>query len=203
MKTIPKNNRNFSHGLKQKGLGPGYSRNESNFFLIKLNKRTRFDFQFPSVSEREFFSKRSIKIDELDKLEDFETLLKYGIDIIQLKDDYFFNRIRELKELCDLEEDYDLSLESLKTLLLFVGSIENMSKPSSLTVSEDGLFYLEWEKDRKNSVTARFKKDYFLDYAIFQPSSHIRKRIVYSGSMYALELIDYFDKLSITLHKQV
>jgi hypothetical protein len=100
-----------------------------------------------------------------------------------LKEDYFFNRIRELKESCDSEEDYDVSLESFKTMFLFVEAIGSISKPSSLTVSENGIFHLEWERDRNNSITLRFKKDYFTDYVIFKPSSHISKRIILNGSM--------------------
>lgn len=143
------------------------------------------------------------KRDEIDKLSTFEEILKYGSDAIKLNDDYFFNRIRELKELCDSEEDYDVSLESLKTMFLFVEAIGSISKPSSLTVSERGIFYLEWERDRNNSITLRFKKDYFLDYVIFKPSSHIKQRIILKGSMYALDLIDLLNGFNIKIHKKI
>jgi hypothetical protein len=140
--------------------------------------------------------------DEIDKLSTFEEILKYGIEAIKLKDDYFFNRIRELKELCDSEEDYDVSLESFKTMFLFVEAIGSISRPSSLTVSENGIFHLGWERDKKNSITLRFKKDYFSDYVIFKPSSHISKRIILNGSMYALDLIDYLNDLNIKIHQE-
>ncbi|MDF0555822.1 hypothetical protein [Kamptonema sp. UHCC 0994] len=146
---------------------------------------------------------KSSKRDEIDKLSTFEEILKYAIDAIKLKDDYFFNRIRELKELCDSEEDYDISLESLKTMFLFVEVIGSISKPSSLTVSESGIFYLEWERDKNNSITLRFKKDYFLDYVIFKPSSHINQRIILKGSMYALDLIDLLNGFNIKIHKKI
>jgi len=144
------------------------------------------------ISQQEHKSnlEKSIKRDEIDKLLTFEEILTYGIDRIKLPDDYFFNRISELKELCASEEDYDLSLESLKTMFLFIGAMGSISKPSSLTVSETGLFYLEWEKDRNNSITVRFKTDYFLDYVICKPSLHIDKRIVFNGSIYALDLTE-------------
>ena len=75
-------------------------------------------------------------------------------------------------------------------MFLFIGAMGSISKPSSLTVSETGLFYLEWEKDRNNSITVRFKTDYFLDYVICKPSLHIDKRIVFNGSIYALDLTE-------------
>ena len=146
---------------------------------------------------------KSIKIDEIDKLSDFEKILKYGINVIKLKADYLFNRIRELKELCDSEEDYDISLESLKSMFLFVGTIGNISKPSSITVSESGLFYVKWQKDRNNLITVRFQKNYFLDYLIFKPSSHIDKRIILNGSMNVMDLIDYLNDLNIKIHQQI
>ena len=51
-----------------------------------------------------------------------EEILAYGIARIKLPDDYFFKRISELKELCASEEDYDLSLESLKTIRTYAGT---------------------------------------------------------------------------------
>lgn len=148
-------------------------------------------------------SNRSIKVDSIDevnKLSTFEEILEYGSNTIKLKDEFFLNRIRELKELCDSEEDYDVSLESLKAMLLFVGAMGSFSKPS-ITVSESGIFYLEWEKDKNNSITLRFKQDYFIDYVIFKPSLHANKRIILNGSMHALDLIDYLNDLNINIHK--
>lgn len=146
---------------------------------------------------------KSVQKDEIDKLSTFEDIVQYSINAIKVKDDYLFKRIYQLKELCDLEEDYDVLLESLKGMFLFVGLIGNFSKPTSLTVSESGFFYLEWERDRNNSLTVRFKNDYLLDYVIFKPSSHINKRIILNGSMNILDLIDYLKALSITIHQEI
>ena len=145
---------------------------------------------------------KTLSQDTIEKIVTFEEILNYGLDFIKLKDDYFSKRIRELKELCDLEEDDELSLESLKTMFLFIGSLENISKPDSLTVSESGLFYLEWEKDKNDSLNFRFKKDYYLDYVIFKPSLYINKRIILNGSMYVLDMIDYINDLNIKVHQQ-
>lgn len=170
--------------------------------LPPIKSRPFYNIEYPSENPKTPKNK-SNKRDEIDKLSTFEEILKYGIDAIKLKEDYFFNRIRELKELCDSEEDYDVSLESLKTMILLIEAIGNISKPTSLTVSESGFFHLEWERDRNNSITVRFKKDYFLDYVIFKPSLHINKRIILNGSMYALDLIDYLNDLNIKIHKKI
>ena len=138
-------------------------------------------------------------LDEIDKLSTFEKILQYGIETIKLKDDYFFKRIRELEELCAEEDDVEISLESLKSMLLFVGTLGNISKPSSLTVSDNGLFHLGWKQDKNNSITLRFKKDYFSDYVIFQPSSYLSQRIILNGSMYVLDLINYLNNLKLSL----
>ncbi|VXD17927.1 conserved hypothetical protein [Planktothrix serta PCC 8927] len=189
---------------------------QKNLFSFKENtvdkslssvpiKKARFYYTESKLGNLETSKNKFIKRDTIDKLSTFEEILKYGIDAIKLKDDYLFNRIRELKELCDSEEDedYEISLESLKTMFLFLEAIGSIFKPSSLTVSETGLFYLEWERDRNNSITLRFKKDYFLDYVIFKPSLHINKRITFNGSMYALDLIDYLNDLNIKIHKKI
>ena len=174
--------------------------------VFKNNKFTFSDSEYgtQNVSHLGVLKNQSkpVNRDILDNLLTFEEILNYGLDFVALKDNYFSKRICELKELCDLEEDYDLSLESLKALLLFIGSLENISYPNSLTVSENGLFHIKWKKDRKNSVTLRFKNNYFVDYVIFKPSSHINKRIILNDSMYVLDMIDYLNDLKITLHHQ-
>lgn len=141
--------------------------------------------------------------EQLEQLSTFENLLDYGEAMLQWDEPYFFNRIRELKKLCDAEEDYDLSLDSFRTMLLFVGAINNVAKPTILTVGESGLFYLKWKKDKKNGITVLLKTDYFLDYVIFKPSSYISKRIILNGSMYALDLVDYLKDLTIKLHQKL
>ncbi|MDJ1180619.1 hypothetical protein PJF56_17305 [Roseofilum sp. BLCC_M91] len=138
--------------------------------------------------------------DKVDKLSTFEEILSHGVNTIELQEHYLWERLRELKELCDTEEDYDLSLESLKTMLLFVGSIPTISKPTSLTVNENGLLHVEWQKDRQNSLTLRCKDNYFLDYVIFKPSLYIDKRTILKGSMYVLDFVDYIRSLEIKIH---
>jgi len=122
--------------------------------------------------------------DEIDRLSTFDQLLSYCTNTIRLKDDYWLSRLQELKELCDLEEDYDLSLESLKTMVLFLGAIPTISKPTSLTVNENGQLHVEWEKDRNNSLTLRCKENYFLDYVLFKPSLYVDKRTILKGSIW-------------------
>ena len=133
--------------------------------------------------------------DEIDRLSRFDQLLSYCSNTIRLKDNYWLSRLQELKKLCDVEEDYDLSLESLKTMLLFLGSIPTISKPTSLTVNENGLLHVEWDKDRHNSLNLKFKEPYFLDYVIFEQSLYIHKRTILKGSMYVLDFVDYLQSL--------
>ncbi|MEA5469963.1 hypothetical protein [Spirulina sp. 06S082] len=167
-------------------------------------KEQNFNYKNSPLIFLDSYKKKRKKLDQdrLGKFLTFEEILNYGLDFIKLKDDYFSKRIRELKELCDLEEDDGLSLESLKTMFLFIGSLESITKPSSLTLSETGIFYLTWRKDKKNSVSLRFQENYFVDYVIFKPSSYINKRIILNGSMYVIDMIDYLESLKIKLHQQ-
>jgi len=164
----------------------------------------RYRYEVYDNNNLERPKRESIEIDKLDKLSSFEKILEYVINLIELKDNYLFNRIRELKELSDADEDCIISLESLKSMFLFVGKIGNFSRPHSITVSENGLFYMEWERDNNNSITLRFVRDYFLDYVIFKASSHIKnKRIIFNGSMSVMDMIDYLNDLNIKIHRQV
>jgi hypothetical protein len=197
---LRKETKSFREG--KYSFGFDFSETKENEIIITTNNLTNrieeHKPEKPGVQE-----KKSISIDEINQLSTFYEIVKYGINAVKLKGDYLFNRIYELKELCDEEEDCDLSLESLKSMFLFIGTIANISKPSSITVSESGLFYLEWEKDRNNSITMRFKKDYFLDYVIFRPSSHTSKRIILNGSMNTMDFIDYLNNLNIKIHQQI
>jgi hypothetical protein len=186
---------------KEYSFGFHASEPKENKIIITNNLTNRIEEYKPEKPGVQ--KKKSISIDEINQLSTFYEIVKYGINAVKLKGDYLFNRIYELKELCDEEEDCDLSLESLKSMFLFIGTIANISKPSSITVSESGLFYLEWEKDRNNSITMRFKKDYFLDYVIFRPSSHTSKRIILNGSMNTMDFIDYLNNLNIKIHQQI
>ncbi len=173
---------------------------ESQELVAELKQRKNLFWRVETLGKISKPSRLTVK-DEIDKLSTFEEILQYGIESIKLKDDYFFKRIRELEELCAEEEDVEISLESLKSMFLFVGTLVNISKPSSLTVNDNGFFHLGWKKDKNNSITLEFKKDYFSNYVIFQPSLHINKRIILNGSMYVLDLIDYLNDLKIKIHR--
>ncbi|MDY6805201.1 MAG: hypothetical protein SXA11_15530 [Cyanobacteriota bacterium] len=174
--------------------------NLNNTFSPSITKELNNPFEEHKLDTRKK-QKTKFSKDEIDKLSTFEEILQYGIESIKLKDYYFFKRIRELEELCAEEEDVEISLESLKSMFLFVGTIGNISKPSSLTVNDNGFFHLGWKKDKNNSITLEFKKDYFSNYVIFKPSRHISKRIILNGSMYVLDLIDYLHNLKIKIHR--
>ncbi|MBP0021918.1 MAG: hypothetical protein J7647_30725 [Cyanobacteria bacterium SBLK] len=199
----------FSIPLSFKEENSHFVKTTESYTNLKFNTFNKNEFTFSDYRTRNIShlvslqnKSKQISKDTLDNLFIFEEILNYSLNFVKLKDDYFSQRIRKLKELCDLEDDYDLSLRSLKTLCLFLGSLENISKPNSLTVSEDGLFYMRWKKDKENGLTVRFKENYFVDYVIFQPSLYINKRIILNNSMYVLDLIDYLDRLKIELHHQ-
>jgi hypothetical protein len=97
-------------------FGFDFSETKENEIIITTNNLTNrieeHKPEKPGVQE-----KKSISIDEINQLSTFDEIVKYGINAVKLKGDYLFNRIYELKELCDEEEDCDLSLESLKSML--------------------------------------------------------------------------------------
>lgn len=110
---------------------------------------------------------------------------------------YLFKRIKELSDLFDEEdEDGEISVGSLKSMLTFLFSINEFSKPV-LTLNENGTFQISWKKDNNNLVILRFKEEESLDYVIFRSSKYEQKPIILNGKMNIFDFKDYFVKLDV------
>ncbi len=104
---------------------------------------------------------------------------------------YLFVRIKELGEMFDEDEDSQISVDSLKSMLIFLFSLNEFARPR-LTLNENGTFQAGWRKNNNILITLRFKEDEFLDYVIFRPSNHIKKPIIFNGNM---NIFDFKDNL--------
>jgi hypothetical protein len=124
-------------------------------------------------------------------------------EVVKIAEKYFYakkqglvKRLNELLTLYDESEDDDISVESLKSMLIFLSSIGDFTMPT-MTLNETGTFQINWRKSNSNLMTLRFKNNGFVDYAIFQPSQHIEKPIIINGNMNLFDFIDYIKNLNL------
>ena len=103
-------------------------------------------------------------MEELDlfELDSFEDIYNYCA--IYLKD-YYRDRIYELYSIVRVEEDQEFCLQSLKCLIYFITNLNLSIETKSITVSDDGLFYL-YCKLNKDSYTLKFNSSGKVDYLI-------------------------------------
>ena len=138
-------------------------------------------------------SSRIIK--ELEGLTNFEDILVLSSKYIFSEKQVLVNRLRELFELYD-DDDTDISIESLKTLLVFFSSIATDFNIPIMTLNENGIFQVSWRKSNSNLITLRFKNENLVDYVIFRPSHHIKKAIILNGSMNLFDCLEYIKDLN-------
>jgi len=109
---------------------------------------------------------------------------------------YLFDRIKELFDLYDEDEDGQISVDSLKSMLTFLFLINKFVKPK-LTLNESGTFQIGWKKDNFNLVTLRFKEEESLDYVIFRSSRHVKKPVIFNGNMNIFDFKDFLTDMGL------
>ncbi len=119
---------------------------------------------------------------KLEKLSLLNEVIAVSKSFFSDSKDYLFDRIKELSDLYDEDEDSQISVDSLKSMLIFLFLINGFAKPK-LTLNENGTFQIGWKKDNFNLVTLRFKEEESLDYVIFRSSRHIKKPVIFNGNV--------------------
>jgi len=153
-----------------------------------LNYRT-FHRNHRKLVIKQSVDKFSLKAQHLAPLHELDELLAFSQEIFTGQQQYLAQRIQELLDLCAEDEEVVASASSLKSMLLFLLKLTRFSPPG-MTVSEDGWFHLHWKKESFYSMTLRFKEDKEVDYAMFLPSQHVDKPIIFSGNMNVLDFIE-------------
>lgn len=157
-----------------------------------LNYRT-FQRNQRRIALKPTIDKSELSIQKLAPLHEIDELLKFSQRVFTVHQHYVAQRIQELLNVCAEDEDVTVSADSLKSMLLFLIKLQNFNRVS-MTVSEEGLWHLDWEKNDVHSITLRFKELDNLDYAIFLPSQYVDKPIILSGSM---NIFDFIEQLVI------
>ncbi len=145
------------------------------------------------ITVRSTIDKSKSFIEKLAPLHEIDQLLEFSQQVFVGHQRYITQRIQDLLNLCAEDEEVTVSAASLKSMLLFLIKLQNFNRVG-ITVSEDGLWHLDWEKNDIHSITLRFKELENLDYAIFLPSQYVDKPIILSGSM---NIFDFIEQLAI------
>jgi hypothetical protein len=89
------------------------------------------------------------------------------------------NRLIKLLDLHDVDDDGEISIESLKSMLAFLIVIAIDFKIPSMTLNENGIFHLNWRKDNFNLITLRFKKERVLLTMLYLDLANTSKSLLF------------------------
>jgi len=124
------------------------------------------------------------------QLHELDELLAFSQEVFTGQQCYLAQRIQELLDLCAEDEEVTVSADSLKSMLLFLMKLQKINLVD-MTVSEEGLFHLQWKKANFHVATLRFKPSY-LDYVVFLPSQESNHPIVLNGKMGVFDFYQVF-----------
>ncbi|NOQ93441.1 MAG: hypothetical protein GQ547_02265 [Methylophaga sp.] len=145
--------------------------------------------------EQNYISDKHRFIKELENLKHLEGILNFP------KNYFFENNQRIVKRLNTLINAYDenigASLESLKSMLIFLITLKINFKHPVITLNENGTFQINWKQNNLNLVTLRFKENNSVDYVIFKPSQYTKNPIVLNGNMNIFDFIEQSHGLGI------
>jgi hypothetical protein len=157
----------------------------------------------PKYLKRYFY--QHLTIDDfknnLSKLSNYNEIIEFGKNTFLGSKHYLFQRIIELKELFEQEEDGDISIESLKSMLLFLFCLNQFNQPT-ITLNDLGIFETRWKKDNHNLLTTSFIENWSLNYVIFLPSANNSDRIILNDSMNVLDFVGYLLKINCQVYQE-
>jgi hypothetical protein len=136
-----------------------------------------------------------LNLDALEKANNIDAVLKIAKTFFSEKQS-LYHRLENLIGFYD-EEDSEISIESLKSMLVFFSAKSKFSSPS-MTLNEDGTFQINWRKDNLNLITLRFRSENFVDFLIFKSSQYTEKPIVSNGNTTVFDFIEEIKKLNLT-----
>ncbi len=170
-----------------------------HLFLLKIIDKTvpsKFEQKSEDISIKDIHN-------SLKGISDINDLINFGKRVFPESEQYLFELVAEAMEDFDPEEEGDeISVESLKGMLLFLYSLKRFKEPE-ISISETGVFYVDWEEEVNDSLTVRFKDDFLLEYSLFQPSVHTDKWNIRNGKMHVSDFKDDLLKLGIKLHTEI
>lgn len=144
------------------------------------------------------YQKRPINIiRELQNLTNFEDVVKLAENCFSEKQTLFSRLVQLINFFYDEEDGGEISIESLKSMLVFFSSIKSNFNIPSMTLNEDGTFQVNWRKNNLNLITLRFRSENFVDYLIFESSQYTEKPIVSNGNMNLFDFIDRIKNLNL------
>lgn len=182
----------YSKDYKNRLVKQFLKNNVSKIEKFHLLRFSNSSLEIAEKHERDYF------IELLEKYSTFEGLSGHLFNKIKKHQDIITNRLIYLFQTYSEENnDIEISIKSLRSLLFFLYEIEDYAIPS-ITVNDLGQFNVRWKKDGSNLLSLRFKEKYELDYVIFKPSHFTEKRIILNGSMNLLDFVEYLQEIKVT-----
>ncbi len=168
-------------------------------FLISYDLISRFGIvpSFKPQSNEVLVNKISKLKETLEVVEKIDDLLALSKKQFPSSKQYLFDVLSEvMQDFYSEEDNAPISIDSLKGMLIFLFSLEQFTEPT-ISISDSGLFYIDWEKNHNDSLTIRFKNNFMLEYSLFQPSLHTNKLAIRNGQTHVLDFEADIRKLGI------
>jgi hypothetical protein len=135
--------------------------------------------------------------DRIKNLTSIKDILKLAENCFSKKQTLFNRLVQLINFFYDEEDGGEVSIESLKSMLVFFSSIKSNFNIPSMTLNEDGTFQVNWRKNNLNLITLKFRNENFVDYLIFESSQYTEKPIVSNGNMNLFDFIDRIKSLNL------
>ena len=186
---------------EKKSIFYGHNKNISQNIMIvgSLRKKVRINNQ-KFFKEDDYSPLEIVKvkqpIDEILALNNSKDLLSFylGYSISTIKNDVN-KRIRNLVEMSEDDDSVNNALiESLKGLIAFLILSQDFKKPS-ITISDEGLFNLTWEKSHNELIIIQFENYKKVSFVIFRESDIPDDRIINRGTSDYLTLYNDINRL--------
>jgi hypothetical protein len=139
-----------------------------------------------------------LSLEDLKKSKNLDDVLKLAKTFFSERK-HLSNRLEQLISFYNEEEEEEegeISVESLKSMLVFFSEKVKFNSPS-ITLSEDGIFQVNWRKDNLNLITLRFKNENSADFLIFESSQYTDKPEISNGSKTVFKLVEDIKKLNL------
>jgi hypothetical protein len=189
--------------MRQNKLINHYQKYYNSEYLSSSKIKSRCIFRSNNIEKKSLI--HNLTIDEiknnLSNLSNYHDIIEFGKTIFSSSKHDLFQRIIELNNVFEDEEDGDISIESLKSMLLFLFCLNQFNQPT-ITLNDLGIFQTRWKKDRNNLLTTSFIENWSLNYVLFLPSEYTDDRIILNGAMNVLDFVGYLLKINCQVYQE-
>ena len=166
-------------------------------FLNSNKKESQSDIVIVKVLENNNWGCFKSFPDRIKTLTNIEDVVKLAKNCFSEKQTLFNRLVQLIHFFYDEEDEGEISIESLKSMLIFFSSIKPDFNTPSMTLNENGYFEVDWRKSNFELITLRFREENNVDYLVFKPSQYTEKPIILNNSINLFDSIELIKDLKL------